>query len=42
MFIVITKDGKPVDAFYKTTGKGYIEIDYKSLLALPYKAKLAV
>lgn len=41
MFVVLIKKGKRVAAFYNTKGKGYIEIDYDSPLALPYKAKLA-
>ena len=36
MYIIITKDGKPVDAFYRTSGKGMIEIDYRSPMATLY------
>ena len=40
MFVIITKDGKPVDAFFHTSGKGIIVIEYDSPLATPYKLKL--
>jgi hypothetical protein len=33
MCIVITKNGKPVDAFYKPNQEGYIELEQDSLVA---------
>ena len=39
MVIVLVKDGKKVEAFYRPKGSGYMEIDYDSPLALPYKMK---
>ena len=42
MIVVLVKNGKRKAAFYNPKGVGYIEIDYDSPLALPYKAKLTV
>lgn len=39
MLIIITKDGKAIDAFYHTSGKGVVEIDYKNPLASLYLAR---
>ena len=39
MLIIITKDGKAIDAFYHTSGKGVVEIDHKSPLASLYLAR---
>ena len=41
MIVVLMKDGKRKAAFYNPRGEGYIEIDYESPLATPYKLKLA-
>lgn len=41
MIVVLMKDGKRKAAFYNPRGEGYIEIDYNSPLATPYKLKLA-
>ena len=41
MIVVLMKDGKRKAAFYTPRGEGYIEIDYDSLLAAPYKLKFA-
>lgn len=40
MIIVLIKNNKKVAAFYNPKGEGYIEIDYDSPLAAPYKLKL--
>lgn len=40
MFIVLIKNGKRVAAFYNSKGTGYVEIDYDSSVALPYKLKM--
>ena len=40
MITVLIKDGKHVVAFYNSKGVGYVEIDYDSLLALPYKLSM--
>lgn len=39
MFIIITKNGKPVDAFYRTSGSGVFVIEHDSPLALLYAAR---
>ena len=39
MFIIITKEGKAIDAFYHTSGKGVVEIDHKNPLASLYLAR---
>ena len=39
MITVLIKNGKRVFAFYNPKGTGYIEIDYDSPLAIPYKVK---
>jgi hypothetical protein len=36
MLVIITKDGKAIEAFYHTSGKGVVEIDYKNPLATLY------
>lgn len=41
MIVVLMKDGKRKAAFYNPRGEGYIEINYDSPLATPYKLKLA-
>lgn len=41
MIVVLMKDGKRKAAFYNPRGEGYIEIDYDSPLATPYKLKFA-
>ena len=41
MFVVITKDGKPVDAFYNPNMDGYLELDQDSLAAKPFLNKEA-
>lgn len=41
MIVVLMKEGKRKAAFYNPRGEGYIEIDYDSPLATPYKLKLA-
>lgn len=41
MIVVLMKNGKRKAAFYNPRGEGYIEIDYDSPLATPYKLKLA-
>ena len=41
MIVVLVKNGKRKAAFYNPRGEGYIEIDYNSPLATPYKLKLA-
>lgn len=40
MIVVLMKDGKRKAAFYNSRGVEYIEIDYDSPLAAPYKLKL--
>lgn len=40
MIVVLVKNGKRKAAFYNSKGEGYIEIDYDSPLATPYKLKL--
>ena len=40
MLTVLIKNGKRVAAFYNSKGTGYVEIDYNSPVALPYKLKL--
>ena len=39
MITVLIKNGKRVAAFYSAKGTGYVEIDYNSPLAIPYKVK---
>ena len=41
MIIVLIKDKKKVAAFYNPNGESYVEIDYDSPMAIPYKARLA-
>lgn len=41
MIVVLIKDGKRKAAFYNPRGEGYIEIDYSSPLAIPYKLTFA-
>lgn len=41
MFVIITKDGKPVDAFFHTSGKGIIVIEYDSPMAKAYTCREA-
>ena len=36
MYIVIVKDNKPVDAYYRTGSSGYVEIPYDSPMAKLY------
>ena len=36
MFIIITNNGKPVDAFYHTSGSGVFIIEYDSPMAKLY------
>ncbi len=36
MYIVIVKDNKPVDAFYKPGRSGYVELSYDSPMAKLY------
>ncbi len=39
MYIIIVKDGKPVDAFFHTSGSGVVVIEQSSPLALLYAAR---
>ena len=36
MLVIITREGIAIEAFYHTSGKGVIEIDYKNPLAALY------
>lgn len=36
MYIVIVKDNKPVDAYYKPGQSGYVELQYDSPMAKLY------
>lgn len=36
MYIVIVKDNKPVDAYYKPGHSGYVELQYDSPMAKLY------
>ena len=40
MIVVLIKNGKKEAAFYNPKREGYIEIDYDSPLATPYKLTL--
>ena len=40
MFIIITKDGKPIEAFMHTSGSGIMVIEYDSPIAKLYLARL--
>lgn len=33
MYIVILRDGKPVDAFFRPDMEGYVELDYLNPIA---------
>lgn len=39
MFVVITKNGKPVDAFYNPNLTGYLELEHDSLVAKAFTYK---
>lgn len=40
MLVIITKDGKPVDAFFHTSGSGVIIIEHDSPMAKLYSMKV--
>lgn len=41
MIVVLIKNHKRVAAFYNPKREGYIEIDYDSPIAAPYRARLS-
>lgn len=40
MFVIITKNGKPIEAFMHTSGSGIIMIEYDSPIAKLYLTRL--
>jgi hypothetical protein len=40
MFVVITKNGEPVEAFYTPNHEGYLELDQDNLVAKSFMSQL--